>query len=274
MVNVTTSDILTEERIRRVVEEEQEERLLWNQAFRTLPLPDDWPTDTMEIPEDQGIMGEPERVGEGSAFPREEEDYQKTPITAEKYGFEVAFSMESQLYSVFNIVQQNLEKASRKMAELINRKAFNELDANLHANSPVSSGTGAISYGAVVDAKKEVQDSLFNPDMLIVNTDGEADLLKSDEFQRASDLGDEVTQEGVIGRVAGLDVMVDNSDLMTSGTSEGYLVDSDEYGYELVKRDVAIEEYEAPERQSDVVQLYTLRNWKAIDSDAAIKVTG
>lgn len=272
MPNVTTSDILTEQRIRRVVEEEQEHVLLWNEAFRTLNLPDDWPTDTMEVPEDDGVMGKPSRVHEGSEFPREEEDYSTTAMTVKKYGHEVSISWESELYSVFDIVAQQVEKASRRMAELINEKAFDELSANLHTNSP-KSGSGSLAYGTVVDGRKEILDSKFTPQMLVVNTLGERDLLKSSEFTRASDLGDDVITEGVIGRIAGLDVMVDNSGLMSSSQAEGYIIDPNEYGYELVKRDVATEEYDAPERQARIFQLYTKRTWKAIDSNAAIKVT-
>lgn len=271
MVNVTTSDILTEQRIRRVVEQEQEEVLLWNEAFRTLNLPDDWPTDTMEIPEEDGVMGDPERVHEGSEFPREEEDYSTTPITVQKYGHEVAISMESEMFHIFDIAAQQVEKASRKMAELINKKAFNELNNNLHTNTPTT-GSGTLDFDVVVDGRKEILDSKFSPDMLVVNTQGEADLLKSSEFTRASDLGDETITEGAIGRVAGLDVMVDNSGQLSDSNAEGIIMDTDEYGYEVVKEDVASNEYPSQERQAQVFQLWTMRQWKAINNNAAIKV--
>lgn len=272
MVNVTTSDILTEQRIRRVVEEEQEHVLLWNELFRTLNLPDDWPTDTMEIPSDDAVMGQPSRIQEGSEFPREEEDYSKETVTVQKYGHEVSVSWESELFSVFDIVAQQVEKAARRMGELINEKAFDEVNNNLHANSPVS-GSGTLVYDSVVDARKEILDSKYTPQAFIVNTQGEADLLKSPEFTRASDLGDDTITEGVIGRIAGLDVMVDNSGLLSDTQAEGIIADPNDYGYEVVKRDVATEEYEAPERQARIFQIYTMRAWKAINSDAAIKVT-
>jgi len=86
MVNVATSDILTEKRIRRVVENETQEVLVWNEAFREINMPEDWSSDTMEIPIDVGIMGEPERIQEGSEFPRAEENYDTIPITVKKYG--------------------------------------------------------------------------------------------------------------------------------------------------------------------------------------------
>jgi hypothetical protein len=278
MVNVTTSDVLTEQQIRRVIEEEREWPLVFNEAFRTITMPDDHPSKTMEIPEDEAVMSEPQRVGEGSEFPRTEEDISTTPVTVEKHGFEVAITWEATQFSVFDVVARQTEKAARRFNEYINRLAFNVIDDtnNQHPNSPLDAnagGTDASSFGfqLATEAKKELKDDQLNPDMMVVNTEGEKVLLNSDNFQRASDLGDEVTREGSIGRFAGLDVMVDNSGLMPEDTPEGYLIDTDEYGYEVVKEDIATDEYEDQARQSQIVQWYTMRQWLAIDPEATIK---
>lgn len=272
MVNVTTSDILTEERVRRVVEEEREHRMVWNQFFETLSLDSDIASDTLEIPEDGGMMGEPERVNEGSEFPREEEDYDKTPITVKKHGFEVALTWESTLYSVFDIVAQQMEKASRRMGEYLNRLAFEEVENNLHPNTPLT-GSGSLTFELATDARKELLDEKLDPTVMITNTEGERQLLNSDGFQRASDLGDEVQREAAIGRFAGMDVLVDNSGLLGDATTGHAIVaDPTEYGYEVVKQDVATEEYDAPARQAQVMQLYTKRAYKAIDPEAAIEI--
>jgi len=273
MVNVTTSDILTEERIRRVVEDETQEVLVWNEAFREINMPEDWSSDTMEILIDVGIMGEPERIQEGSEFPRAEENYDTIPITVKKYGMEVSVAWESTLFSVFDIVAQQIEKKSRRMAEKLNRLAFEVISDpnNLHPNGPVT-GSGSIDYPTITDARKELLDDQKDPDMLIVNTAGENQLLNSEAFQRATELGDETVLDGAIGRIAGIDVMVDNSGLLDPSTGQGIMVDSDDYGYEVIKQEVATEEYEAPERQADIFQIYTMREWEAIKPEAAIKV--
>jgi len=278
MVNITTSDVLTEQQIRRVIEEEREWPLVFNEAFRTITMPEDHPSKTMEIPEDEAVMSEPQRVGEGSEFPRTEEDISTTPVTVEKHGFEVAITWEATQFSVFDVVARQTEKAARRFNEYINRLAFNVIDDtnNQHPNSPLDandSGTDASSFGfqLATEAKKELKDDQLNPDMMVVNTEGEKVLLNSDNFQRASDLGDEVTREGSIGRFAGLDVMVDNSGLMPENTPEGYLIDTDEYGYEVVKEDIATDEYEDQARQSQIVQWFTMRQWLAIDPEATIK---
>lgn len=277
MVNITTSDVLTEQRIRRVIEEERRWPLVFNDMFRTITMDADMPTKTLEIPEDEGLMSEPERVGEGGEFPKTEEDYDTTPVTVEKHGFEVSITWEATQFSVFDIVAQQTEKAARRFNEYINRLAYNVVsDAeNQHPNSPIApadADADSFGFALATKAKKFLKDDQLSPNMMVVNTEGEHVLLNSENFQRASDLGDNVTREGAIGRFAGLDVMVDQSGLMPDDAPEGYLVDTNEYGYEVVKQDIATEEYEDKSRQAQIVQWYTMRNWLAINPEAAIRI--
>lgn len=277
MVNITTSDVLTEDRIRRVIEEEREYPLVFNQAFRTITMDDDYPSKTIDIPEDEAVMSEPERVGEGSEFPRTEEDISTTSVTVEKHGFEVAITWEATQFSVFDVVARQTEKAARRFNEYINRLAFNVIDDadNQHPSSPVDTGDidgNSFGFELATYANKVMKDDQLNPDMMVVNTEAEHVLLNSDNFQRASELGDEVTREGAIGRFAGHDVMVDQSGLMPENSPEAYLIDTDEYGYEVVKQDIATDEYEDQSRQAQIVQWYTMRNWLAIDPEAALKL--
>jgi len=280
MVNITTTDVLTEQRIRRVVEEEREYPLIWNQAFRTINMPDDHPTRTMEIPEDEAVMSMPDRVQEGSEFPRTEEGIETTKVTVEKHGFEVKVTWEATEFSVFDVVARQTEKAARRFNQYINQLAYDFISdtSNQHPSSPVAPSNGAIDssefgFELATYAEKLMKDDQLNPDMLVVNTQGEFDVKNSDNFQRASDLGDEMTREGAIGRFAGVDVMVDNSGLMSDSSSEGYLIDSEEYGYEVVKEDVSTEEYYDQSRQSQIVQWFTMRNWHVIDAEGVIKIT-
>lgn len=277
MPSVTTTDVLTEQRIRRVIEEEREYPLIWNDAFRRIDMPEDHPSRTMEIPEDEAVMSTPGRVAEGGEFPRTEEDIDTTPVTVEKHGFEVKITWEATQFSVFDVVARQTEKAAQRFNQYINQLAFDVISDsdNQHPQSPITTGNSSIDssnfgFELATYAKKVLKDDQLDPDMMVVNTEGEHELLNSDNFQRASDLGDDVTREGAIGRFAGLDVMVDNSGLMADSTPRGYLVDSDEYGYEVVKDDIATDEYEDQSRQAQIVQWYTMREWLAIEPEAAI----
>lgn len=276
MVNITTTDVLTEQRIRRVINEEREYPLIWNEAFETVQMPEDHPTKTFELPQDEAVMSMPGRVSEGGEFPRTEEDIDTQTVTVEKHGFEVKVTWEATQFSVFDVVARQTEKAARRFNQYINKQAYDVLSdgGNQHPSSPVDTGDisgSEFGFELATYAKKVMKDDQLDPDMMVVNTEGEHTLLNSENFQRASDLGDEVTREGAIGRFAGLDVMVDNSGLMPEGTAEGYLIDTDEYGVEVVKEDISTEEYEDPERQANIIQWWTMRNWHVEEAEAVLK---
>ena len=58
---------------------------------------------------------------------------------------------------------------------------------------------------------------------LVVSPKGYARLLKTEEFIKASDLGDAVVQSGVVGRVAGFDIYMSNNLAAPSGTTKAFL---------------------------------------------------
>lgn len=278
MVNVTTTDVLTEQRIRRVINEERDYPLIWNQAFETIQMPEDHPSRTWELPQDEAVMSMPGRVAEGGEFPRTEEDTDTQKVTVEKHGFEVKITWEATEFSVFDVIARQTEKAARRFNEYINMQAFDYIsDAdNQHPESPVAvadvGDADEFGFELAKYAKKLMKDDQYNPDMLVLNTEGERVISNSDNYQRASDLGDEMTREGAIGRFAGMDVMEDNSGLMPSDSAEGYFIDSNQYGVEVVKQDIATQEYEDPKRQANVVQWWTMRNWHVEEPEAAIKI--
>lgn len=200
-------------------------------------------------------------------------------MTVEKHGFEVKVTWEATQFSIFDVVARQTEKAAKRFNEYINKLAYDTLSdtGNQHPSSPVASGdvgdSNGFDFALASYAKKLMKDEQLNPDMLVVNTEGERVLMNSDNFQRASDLGDEMTREGAIGRYAGLDVMVENSGLMAESSAEGYFVDTTEYGVEVIKEDISTEEYEDPERQANIIQWWTMRNWHVEEPEAAIKIT-
>lgn len=270
---IKSSDVLTEEAVRARVEEITQENLQFRAAFRDLDATD-IDNDTFRIPRPKDTLGDPEAIPEGSEFPRDEEDYEKVDITFEKYGFEVAITREAMADSMIDIAADHVDRQARQMNEFLNELAFNELSANLNDQSPAGSvgDTAKLQYVDIVNGKSELRAANYSPDLLVVNVQGEADLLTSDKFLRATELGDRTLREGVVGRVAGLDVVVSDAGHMSTSDGEGYLVDTDFYGYEAVRENVMTNQYEAPERQAQMMQIHTRRGFAAIDPEAAIKV--
>lgn len=272
-MTLKSSDVLTEEAVRQTVEDIVQENLVFRQAFQDLDATG-IDNDTFRIPKPSDAIGHPQAIPEGAEFPRDEEDYEKVDISFTKYGFETAITQEAMDDSMLPVAADHIERQARQMAEFLNEVAFEELDANLNADSPAGGvgDTNALEFDDLVDAKQSLRTDLYDPDLLFVNIQGETDLLNSSEFTRATDLGDETITEGAIGRVAGLDVIVSDYGKMSGSSGEGYLVDSDFYGYEATREPLDTNEYEAPERQAEMMQIWTRRGFKAIDPEAAIKV--
>lgn len=268
-----SSDVLTEEAVRQRVEAITQENLQFRAAFRDLDATG-IDNDTFRIPRPKDNIGNPQAIPEGSEFPRDEEDYEKIDIVFEKYGFEVAITREAMQDSMLDIAADHVDRQARQMNEFLNDLAFQELDANLNSNSPAGGlgDTAKLEFEDVVNGKRELRAQNYSPDLLITNVQGEADLLTSNQFLRATDLGDDVVTEGVVGRVAGLDVVVSDAGHMASNDGEAYVVDTDFYGYEAVRENVMTNDYEAPERQAEMMQIWTRRGYKSIDPSAAIRV--
>ena len=272
MTNVTKSDIITQEEIRDVVLRTVEENLLYRMAFGTSLNVSGMANDTLKIPVEGDTMGEPVEIKPGMEFPLDEEDISTISVTVAKYGVAIKIAKEAIDDSKFDVIAMQVEKKARKMQELLNTLAHTELAANLHANSPIGTDGGPLVFDEIIDARTELVNSGFMPNMIIVDPKGEADLIKSAEFQRATDLGDDVVLNGAIGRVAGMSVFVDNSGKL--GDNEAYVIDNREYGVEVVKDNIGTDEWEDKGRQARIFNIWWRGAYKTTRASAAIKVVG
>ena len=62
-------------------------------------------------------------------------------------------------------------------------------------------------YDQIVADRQKLVESGVNPDTIIVTPASYGLLLKSDEFQRVGDIGDQAVANGIVGRIAGLNVV-------------------------------------------------------------------
>jgi len=177
--------------------------------------------------------------------------------------------MESMEDGLIDFKAREVEDLARAMAEKLNDEAYEELSANVKGT--VGSNSGTLSFGDIRDGMIEVRADSYDPDLLIVDLDGYGDLLTDDNFNRATESGDEVVDTGQVGRIADMDVVIDTTREIAGGNG-CFLIDTDQYGYELTRTPVSTNEYEDPERQADIMQIFTRMSWKAIFPDAAVKV--
>lgn len=274
-MTVTTADIITQEAIREEVQAALEERLSFRRAYREFDATG-ISNDTVKLPYDNDAMAEPEEVNENQQFPRAEEEVKTKSATVVKYGTEVAISMESEEDSLFDHARIQTEKQARKMQEKLNLLAYNHLSSNLHTNSPAGNvgSTSDFEYEDVVNGIKELRGSGANPDLLVINHEAEEDLITSDDFTRATNFSDRVLREGpdVIGDIAGVDVVLDTDGHIGSGTAAGFLVDTENYGFEVMKGGVRTNEYEDDATQSRRFQIWVRVDHQNVDPTAAIKI--
>lgn len=273
-MTLTTNDVITEDFVRDTVEEVIQENLVYRQAFREISATG-IQSNSYTFNIDADNMGAPSVVAEGEEFERDQSDVEQVTVTFKKYGGEVAITMEAMEDGMIDFKAREVEDLARAMAEKLNDEAFGELDANV--GSIVGDGDDVLTFSDIRDGMVAVRQNNYSPDTLIVDLGGYGDLLTDSNFNRATEMGDEVVRSGQIGRIAGMDVIVDNTH--TIGTTEdagdpvgAFVVDSSKYGYELTRTPITTNEYEDPERQADVMQIFTRKAWKSIFSEAAVRI--
>jgi HK97 family phage major capsid protein len=265
---LTTSDVITEDFVRETVEEVIQENLVYRQAFREISATGIQSNSyTFNIDDDN--MGSPSLIAEGEEFERDRSTVSQVTVTFDKYGGEVAITMEAMEDGMIDFKAREVEDLARAMAEKLNAEAYDELDANV--DQTVGDNDGILSFSDIRDGMVAVRQESYMPDLLIVDIDGYGDLLTDANFNRATDQGDEIVASGEVGRIAGMSVVVDNTQSIAGGHG-AFVVDSSRFGYELTRTPVSTNEYEDPERQADIMQIFTRKAWKAIFPEAAAKV--
>lgn len=271
---LTTNDVITQDFVRETVEEVLQENLVYRQAFREISATG-IQSNSYTFNIDNDDMGSPSVIAEGEEFERDASSVNQVTVTFKKYGGEVAITMEAMEDGMIDFKAREVEDLARAMAEKLNDEAFEELNANV--DSTVGDGDDVLTFSDIRDGMVAVRQNNYNPDLLIVDLDGYGDLLTDSNFNRATESGDEVVATGEVGQIAGMRVVVDNTRNIGSveggsSSSGAFVIDTTHYGYELTRTPVSTNEYEDPERQADIMQIFTRKAWKAIFTEAAVKV--
>ena len=277
------NDVITRDFVRETVEEIVAEDLVWRQAFREIDATGIG-SNAYTFFVDNDDMGTPEVIGEGEEFPRDKSTLREITVNFEKFGDEVAITMEAQEDGMIDMKARQVEDLARRMAQWLNQQAFEQLNADGNhieetaSGEPIGDDNGELTFSDIRDGMVGVRSYNYTPDLLIVDLDGYGDLLTDDNFNRATSGGDEVVSSGEIGRIAGMDVVVDNTQRIGSDGGDddsdagAYVIDSSYYGYELTRTPITTNEYNDPERQAEIMQIYTRKAWATIWPEAAAKV--
>lgn len=277
---VNTSEVIDQEAVLAQVEQMAQENLVFTEAFRSLDNTD-INSNSVEVPVVQSESAASSTVAEGSTFPRNEDaQVDKVSISHDKYGEEVEITYEAIQDSLLDVISMHTEDKARALAEGLDLAAWNVISDDSDGDGVpdnlqdtiVGDGGGSLGYGEVVDAMTNLEDEGYDPDLLIVSAQSKGDLLKSAEFTRASEMGDEVVRDGAFGMIAGIEVMVSNTGDL--GAGEAVMFDTDNYGFESLREEFVSEQYDKPEENKEIVQVRTRRGYEAVRPTAGVKIEG
>jgi hypothetical protein len=274
---LTTRDVITQDFVRDTVEQVVEEELVYRQAFREIDA-SDIESNSYTFYIEKNEMGRPSIVGEGEEAPRHgAEAPEEFTVQFDKFMGELVITMEAMEDGLLEMKAREVEDLARAMAEELNEQAYEVLRDNAQqtdeADTNIGDSNDALSFNDIIEGVKALREDSYDPNLLIVDIDGYTDLLNDDNFNRATESGDEVVRTGEVGRVADMPVIVDNTQSIGDGHG-AFAVDTSRFGYELTRTGVTTREYEEPERQADVVQAFTRKSWAAIFPEAAVVIDG
>ena len=278
MPAITSSEVIDQEAVRAEIEEYAQRNRVFRLAFREIDSTD-IDNNTVQIP----VLDEERAAGvvpEGEEYPSAGDATHKVSVEHEKYGVEVELTYESIEDALLDVIAMHTEERAEDLADALEDAAYDVVSAfdggagvyeNLQ-DDPIGDDSGTLEYDDVVDAMTALETEQYDPDLLIVSAHSKGDLLKSDEFTRASEMGDDVIMNGAFGDIAGVPVFVDDGGRL--GAGEAMMFDSSRYGIESRRKDFTSMEYEKESENKRVIQVHNRMGWKAIRDDAGVKIEG
>lgn len=271
---VTSTDIITANEVRAVLEERTQAMYQFRRAYR-----DDDATDinsnTKTFPQAtndlEGDMASD--LDEEANYPRSAVEHDGVDANYTKDGFEVAISDEAADDSVINIVLDVTEQMAIAAEAHLDAQAYAVLNANNNATTIGSSGT-PLNFDALVDAHVELANSRFNPENFEVYASPFAwgDLAKDDDFNRSTEQGDILARSGQLGTVFGMPIVLTNTGDL--GPTEAFIVDTGFYGYESTRWEREVTSYREESKDRDVYKVRVRNDFISTNPDAAVRIVG
>lgn len=263
-----------EDRVESIVQQ----NLVYRDAFRSYDATD-IASNVVQIPVPNDDGAHPKLIDEGAEFPRSHEEYTLEEMSFDKFGFEVPLTMEAVEDSRIDLTQDQVDRQARQMAEDVNARAYDELDESIRAawsSLAGDSSDSTMTYSDILDGREALVSNSYSPDLLIADVEAVHDLMQGDNFLRATELGDQLRRDGALGRIAGMEVVEDDSGLPLGGADNpgALMVDTDLFGYEGERTPVTTNEYEEERTQTDVYRIFARMGWLVTQPEAGIIVEG
>jgi len=184
-------------------------------------------------------------TAEGAEIVLDGDEYSSTNIKPLKYGVAIRITKEMQEDSKFPLLQRNIAKAGKKLAE----NETNLILTALQACTNNISGGAAITIANITRAMQYLDDNDYEGTTLFVGMEVLNDLRNIDTFVEANKVGNtEMLTSGFLGTIFGLNVLKFSTNAAPSSTyaKYAYVTDKDNAYVLVEKRPVTVENFELP----------------------------
>jgi Phage capsid family. len=266
--------IVSEESVRQVAEDLAQENTVFRSAYRTIDIPERTGS-TFDIPVPADVLGEPTIREPGAEFDYGREEYDSVTLSREEYASGSRITEEELEDNAFALLEDHIDRHAQKMAERLDAAAFAVLGNAAPPGQQVGADNGNdLDFDSVIDGLEELEsrEGGYEGDTLYVGVDAKNGLVR-DLADRGFDVADQqLTQNGVVGNFAGVDIAFSNNGLLTN--NDAILVDTEYFGYEGEWLPVSTDQKEDFDTQSTKLQIRWQGDWIATQPESAVRIRG
>jgi len=185
-------------------------------------------------------------TGEGAEIVLDEDEYTSVNLKPVKYGVSIKITKEMQEDSKFPLLERNIKKAGKKLAENETSLIITALDGA----STTTAGGAAITISNIAESIFDLDQNDKTASTLFVGNEVVNDLRLIDTFAEANKFGNRDMQEkGMVGTIYGLNVIRFSTNAAPSTTyaKYAYVTDKDECYAIAEKRPITVENFTLPQ---------------------------
>ena len=182
-------------------------------------------------------------VGEGAEIPIDVPGFSHTNVKPLKYGVRIPITREMLEDGKWNLMDQSIRYAAKKMAE----NETNLILVALDGAANTVTGGAAITIANITRAMQYLEDSDYKPTTMLVGPEVVNDLRNIDTFVEVNKLGSrEMIAEGFVGVIYGMNVIRFSATAAPSTTYSkyAYVTDKKEAFAIAEKRPITMDEYD------------------------------
>lgn len=272
-MTITATDVVSDDDVRAILEERTQQMYQFRRAYRDHDATG-INSGSFEFPEaTDRLRGEMVEVGEDANYPRSGLNYNGVSANYIKDGFEVAISDEAVDDSAFDVVMDVMEEMGMAAEKRLDSLAYTGLSNN---NNSVTVGSDAtdLNYEAIVNAYTQLIEDEFVPEgfEVYISADAWGDLATDTQFTQATAQGEATIRNGVLDSSLGVPIYATNTGDL--GDDEGFMVDTNYYGYESTRWEQEVTNYREESDDQDVFKIRHRKDFVVMKPDAAVFMQG